>query len=91
MTYNFSIQRFTNKIILLLILIGTSTVFAQTTVPKQSDRLQQYLGFWVSSIDHTTDSIGKTPLIKMNNYPKIDNTAMSVDVFQKDGKTYNHT
>ena len=91
MTYNFNIQRFTNKIVLLLILIGTNSVFAQMPITKQADRLQQYLGFWVSSIDHKTDSVAYAPQIKMNNHPKIDNTAMSVDVFQKDGEFYNHT
>ena len=91
MNYIFSLHRFTKKTILLLFLIGTNAVFSQMPISKQSERLQQYVGFWVSSIDYKTDSVANAPLIKMNNYPKIDNTAMSVDVFQKDGETYNHT
>lgn len=86
-----SIKKFTNSILLLFILIGTNTVFSQMPIAEQADRLQQYLGFWVSSIDHTTDSVASIPLIKMNNYPTIDHTAMSVDVFQKEGDIYNHT
>ncbi|MBT2160813.1 sugar phosphate isomerase/epimerase family protein [Zobellia barbeyronii] len=91
MNYIFSLHRFTHKTILLLFIIGTNAVFSQMPISKQSERLQQYVGFWVSSIDYKTDSVANAPLIKMNNYPKIDNTAMSVDVFQKDGETYNHT
>jgi sugar phosphate isomerase/epimerase len=91
MNYHFSLHRFTQKTVLLLFLIGTNTVFSQKPIPKQSDRLQQYLGFWVSSIDYKTDSVAKAPLIKMNNYPKIDHTTMAVDVFQRDGEIYNHT
>ncbi|MUH38058.1 sugar phosphate isomerase/epimerase [Zobellia amurskyensis] len=91
MTYHFSLHGFTNKIVLLLFLVGTNSVFSQDSIPSQSDRLQQYLGFWASSIDYKTDSVANTPLIKMNNYPKTDNTSMSVDVFQLDGEIYNHT
>ncbi|CAM4254488.1 sugar phosphate isomerase/epimerase family protein [Zobellia nedashkovskayae] len=91
MTYNFSLQRFIYKTILLFLLIGTNSAFSQMSIPKQSDRLQQYVGFWVSSINYKTDSVANVPLIKMNNYPKIDHTTMSVDVLQQDGKIYNHT
>ncbi|MBO0589962.1 sugar phosphate isomerase/epimerase [Cellulophaga sp. E16_2] len=91
MNYNFSLHRFTYKTIALLLLIGTNTVFSQMHIPKQSDRLQQYLGSWVSSIDYKTDSVANLPLIKMNNYPKIDHSAMSVEVLQWDGNSYKHT
>ncbi|WP_051327617.1 hypothetical protein [Cellulophaga baltica] len=91
MNYNFSLYRFAHKTVVLLLFISANAVFSQMQIPKQSDRLQQYLGFWVSSIHYKTDSVANLPLIKMNSYPKIDHTTMSVDVFQRDGKIYNHT
>ena len=91
MNYNFSLYRFTQKTAVLLLFISANAVFSQMQIPKQSDRLQQYLGFWVSSIHYKTDSVAKLPLIKMNNYPKIDHSGMSVDVLQHNGTSYKHT
>ena len=91
MNYNFSLYRFTQKTVVLLLFISANAVFSQMQIPKQSDRLQQYLGFWVSSIHYKTDSVANLPLIKMNNYPKIDHSGMSVDVLQHNGTSYKHT
>ncbi|OWW25484.1 hypothetical protein B4Q04_07650 [Zobellia sp. OII3] len=91
MTNNLHLHRFTITSALFFFLMGSCPLFSQMPIPKQSERLEQYLGFWVSSVGPKTDSIAPLPSIKMNNYPKIDHSTMSVDVFQRDGKTYKHT
>ena len=51
---------------------------------SQKERLRQYSGQWVSTMDPSTDSVAKFPEIKMSSMNILNNHSLTVKVLQKD-------
>ena len=74
---------------IILLTIQTVNAIAQETysISKQKDRLYQYSGSWVSSINASTDSIDKFPNLRMINTAKLGKQSLQVEVQQyRNGK-----
>ncbi len=53
------------------------------TISSQKDRLRQYAGQWVSSINPISDSLALFPEIKMSSLSNFNNNSLTVSVLQK--------
>ncbi|WP_195715155.1 sugar phosphate isomerase/epimerase [Ancylomarina sp. 16SWW S1-10-2] len=76
---------------LILLTIQSVNAIAQNSysISEQQDRLYQYAGTWVSSINADTDSIAKHPNLRMINTPKLGKQSLQVEVQQyRNGKYY---
>lgn len=69
-------------VLLVSFFVKAQVVVGQKVLTEQVDMLRQYSGYWVSSVNSDTDSLATIPDIKMVNIPKMNNTALSVEVFQ---------
>ncbi len=58
------------------------------TIHSQKDRLMQYVGVWYSSVNTDTDSLAAIPQLKMICKKKLNGTALSVEVFQRNDNEY---
>ncbi|WP_084591461.1 sugar phosphate isomerase/epimerase family protein [Gilvimarinus agarilyticus] len=73
--------------IVLIFLLSQASV-AQHAIESQAERLHQYAGHWLSSLDADTDKVGTFPAIKMNNISVMDNQSMQVEVLQYENGEY---
>ena len=53
------------------------------TISSQKDRLRQYAGQWVSSVNSNSDSLAVFPEIKMSSLSNFNNQSLTVEVLQK--------
>ncbi|CAZ94243.1 hypothetical protein Q4603_04275 [Zobellia galactanivorans] len=72
--------------ITLVLLMCTMGIWAQEVKVDQASCLKRYIGEWGSSVSPESNEIGDEPQIKMVNVPKMDGTALQVEVLRlRDG------
>ena len=79
-------------VISLVIFLNALVSFAQEnySLSSQKERLRQYSGQWVSTINPSTDSVAKHPQIKMSSLNNFNNHSLTVKVLQKDSVNQYH-
>ncbi len=71
----------------LLIMLSTST-FAQKKADNQKQRLLQYVGNWASTDLLTDEQASQHPNVTMTVKPKLDGYSLEISVFQKKDSGY---
>jgi len=74
------------KLLISIVIVFSSVLgYAQKeyTISSQKDRLRQYAGQWVSSINPISDSLALFPEIKMSSLSSFNNNSLTVSVLQK--------
>ncbi len=74
--------------LMLLVFLCAFGASAQETNVDQAAVLKRYIGEWVSTVSPESNEVGAQPDIKMVNVPKMDGTALQVEVFQFRNNAY---
>ncbi|MUH36052.1 hypothetical protein D9O36_09380 [Zobellia amurskyensis] len=73
---------------MLLVFLCAFGASAQETNVDQAAGLKRYIGEWVSTVSPESNEVGAQPDIKMVNVPKMEGTALQVEVFQFRNNAY---
>ncbi|WP_155599702.1 hypothetical protein [Zobellia amurskyensis] len=74
--------------LMLLVFLCAFGASAQETNVDQAAGLKRYIGEWVSTVSPESNEVGAQPDIKMVNVPKMEGTALQVEVFQFRNNAY---